>query len=226
VATQLPKVAKNAYPARPAIARQASNGDTTVTFTPSADLAEGAEHTVTVSGKQSAGGDTQQVGATFKFTTAAGEVVLTPLGLREQVLAELEAMLAGADKKSAKKIEQAIKHLEKGLDEKHWDADGNPSAKHGNKVFDADKQVINALTSKELDGDPSAGELVEELLDSARAVAQAAIDEAVSAGGKPKDIAKAGDELAKGDAERAKGKPEQAIDRYKSAWENALKAIR
>lgn len=46
-----------------------SNDDKTVTFTPSADLDEGTDYTVSVAGKQSAGGDNQQVNVSFSFTT-------------------------------------------------------------------------------------------------------------------------------------------------------------
>jgi glycosidase len=48
-----------------------SNASTTVTFTPTSPLAVDTEYTVVISGKQSAGGDNQQVSVSFSFTTAA-----------------------------------------------------------------------------------------------------------------------------------------------------------
>ena len=59
-----------------------------------------------------------------------------------------------------------------------------------------------------------------------QALAQIAIDDAVAAGGKTKEIEKAEKEMDKADEELVKGHFDHAIDKYKKAWEHALKAVK
>jgi VCBS repeat-containing protein len=300
-----------------------SDGDRTVTFTPSSALAGASEYTVTVSGKQSAGGDIQQVGVVFTFTTVSTEppnsapvatddeystdedaslevdapgvlandtdadedslsasvvdgpqhgsltldadgsfsytpdagffgtdtftyrasdgdavsaaatvtitvteVPPTPQEVHEDVLAELRSLLPTGDAKADRRLRRAVVELEKSLRPELWTAPDALDPRHGQKVFDADRAAIGALTSSELAGNSAVAALLEDLLGAVRALAQAAIDDAVAAGGRPRDLSRAMDELARGDSEVARGRFEQAVDRFKAAWESALKSTR
>ena len=64
------------------------------------------------------------------------------------------------------------------------------------------------------------------LVEASQAEAQDAIDVAIAADGKPKDIDKAQHELVKAQKELDKGKPNKAIDHYGHAWEKARKAVK
>ena len=68
--------------------------------------------------------------------------------------------------------------------------------------------------------------LVSLLVESSRAEAQAAIDAAIAAGGKPEKIDKAQQELVKAQKALDKGKPDKAIEHYRRAWEKARKAAK
>lgn len=87
------------------------------------------------------------------------------------------------------------------------------------KIGDAVKE----LTKAEKEGADVAN-LIEQLVELARAQAQAAIDDVVAAGGDPKEVDKALKELGKAQDELAKGKPDKAIDKYAKAWDRANKA--
>jgi|GEM_PF-4134521 len=73
--------------------------------------------------------------------------------------------------------------------------------------------------------DPALGQsLTEVLVESARDLAVGAIANAQAAGGDPGRIARARSELARGDAARQAGKYKKAVEAYKKAAEQALKA--
>ncbi|TET47383.1 T9SS type A sorting domain-containing protein [candidate division TA06 bacterium] len=57
-------------------------------------------------------------------------------------------------------------------------------------------------------------------------LARVAIDDAIAAGGKEKEIEKAEKEMGKAEEDKAKGKYHKAINHYKKAWEHACKAMK
>ena len=64
------------------------------------------------------------------------------------------------------------------------------------------------------------------LVEADSILARVAIDDAIAAGGKKKEIEKAEKEMAKAEMEKNKGKYDKAIDHYKKAWQHAIKATK
>ena len=58
-----------------------------------------------------------------------------------------------------------------------------------------------------------------------RQVAVAAINDAISAGGKQLQTARANEDLAGGDSDVAAGQFGSGIEHYREAWKHALKAV-
>ncbi|MFC1777526.1 hypothetical protein ACFL3I_09325, partial [Pseudomonadota bacterium] len=101
--------------------------------------------------------------------------------------------------------------------------DGDHLTSSGKKVFDEHKKAVRELM-KIKDSPSGVDDAIAALVAVDGALARTALDEAIAAGGDPSDIAKAEDEMAMADEEIAKGKFDKAIDHFKKAWENALKA--
>ena len=74
------------------------------------------------------------------------------------------------------------------------------------------------------------GELCERLIgmlvEADSILARIAIDDAIAANGKEKEIEKAEKEMAKAEKDKNKGKYDKAIDHYKHAWQHAQKAVK
>lgn len=147
----------------------------------------------------------------------------------------------------SKKIEKAIKEIEKSLDRKLWETDSTLTMK-GKKVFKEEskavKQLMKIVKKKNADRDvkDAALEGIGHLITADQALASTAIEMAiemakdagcsVEGNNDPeckkalKEIAKAGREMDKAQDEISKGKYHKAIDHYKKAWEHAQKAIK
>ena len=137
---------------------------------------------------------------------------------------ELANLIPTGDEKLDKDIEKALKHLDKGLEEKLWHPDGSRLTGKGKKVFDELKHTLKDLDK--LKTPPAAISTSIELLSKASGtLAQTVIYDAISAGAKGKDIDKATKELDKGDKELGNEKFDKAVDRYKKAWKTAWKAL-
>jgi len=70
--------------------------------------------------------------------------VIGPIDLKEQAVTDLEAAKTG-DKKTDKKIDDAIKHIQKSLEDKLWADELRLDTKHGKKVFDEEKKAIKDI---------------------------------------------------------------------------------
>tara|TARA_B100000315_G_scaffold260289_1_gene320595 strand:+ start:41 stop:2962 length:2922 start_codon:yes stop_codon:yes gene_type:complete len=144
----------------------------------------------------------------------------------------------------SKRIEKAIREINRSL-EKGWLDDGiHLDPKHGKKVFDREKHAVKELL--QLLKDEAKGK--DKVDDDAEAAAGAAIDDLIAADwllssvaleqarnavvNNPKkrkkvnhEIRKSEQEMTKAQKELDKGKPDKAIDYYKKAWEHAQHAI-
>jgi hypothetical protein len=172
----------------------------------------------------------------------------TPKGSKVSVVSDLSALLPTGDKKTDHCIEKAIEHIQRSLniDPKHpekepehpiWLDETTLDPKHGKKVFDEEKKAVKEL--EHIIKDKKAAQDVKDACQAAidalvaadKALAQTAIEEAIEAGGDPKEIAKAQDEMTKAQEEldhtKKDGIPDprydKAIDHYKKAWEHACK---
>jgi hypothetical protein len=137
---------------------------------------------------------------------------------------DLAAKQTTADKKDAKEIGEAIKHIDKSTDPELWNGDDRLDPKKGHKVFDEEKGAVKHLSKVE---NTDVSSEMDQLVDIDRRLAQRAIADAgaPSSSKGQKELAEANKELQKGDDERADGDLDKAIDHYKHAWEHAQKAI-
>ncbi|MFT5142994.1 MAG: YVTN family beta-propeller protein, partial [Thalassolituus oleivorans] len=169
---------------------------------------------------------------------------------RESIAAQLDLLEETAPKKDGKDYEKALKHAEANLDAKLWTEEANPSEKHGNKVFDNDKQILKALQKViERNGFETAiaaalteltVQLDRDIATLAIESAQADIDALVCDAGKKgqpkaskcdrqlesaqKELEKALAELDKAEDEIAQGDIDKAVDHFKMVWEHAAKS--
>ena len=178
--------------------------------------------------------DSDPVQVTITVTEADEAPEGNPAGAIAAVIEDLEDLLDSVGKN--KKLEKAIKELNRSRDPKLWVDDAHLDPKHGKKVFDRQRHAFKELMHlvkkpKGLDDDDveALEQAIDALLDANRQLAQTAIDDAPDPDDNKKaakELDKANDELEKGDEERAKGKFDKAIDKYKKAWEHAIKAAK
>ncbi|TET80968.1 T9SS type A sorting domain-containing protein [candidate division TA06 bacterium] len=154
--------------------------------------------------------------------------VYNPGSLKQDVIAELDT-LNPQSKGLAKKIKKAKKHIEKSLEEKRWLDETHLHHKHGSKVFHEEKKAVKDIKKLCKKGE-FPGEFCERLIgmlvEADSILARVAIDDAIAAGGKEKEIEKAEKEMAKAEKDKNKGKYDKAIDHYKHAWQHAMKAMK
>jgi hypothetical protein len=130
--------------------------------------------------------------------------------------------------KTVKKLDEAIYKLKKSLDPALWLDDSHLNPKHGNKVFDNEREGIKKLQElikdkKNTIPDDTLLGFIQCFTSVDRQLALTAIDEAAANGVKPMKIAKAREELAKGDEDAAEGDYDDAVEHYKHAWEQTGK---
>ena len=135
------------------------------------------------------------------------------------VLSEIDALLVDPDvsDKAVKSLNKSSKELTKALDQLE-------NGDVGNGLKSISKAIKELLKAAKEGADVL--DLIDHLVESSRAEAQAAIDAAIAAGGNPKDIDKAQAEMAKAQKELDKGKADKAVDKYSKAWDTARKATK
>jgi hypothetical protein len=178
------------------------------------------------------------VGTTLDFTpwltgAAPGGQCNGPLaamGTKQLVRDNLAGFSTG-DPATDKKIQEAVKHLDKSLAPSLWVDGSHLNLKDGGKVFDEEKAAVNQLM-KIKSPPQEVTDAIDMLVAVDRDLAQTAIDDVVVpiAGNQGEidkanaELAKANEEMAKAQTELDKGKPDNAIDHYKHAWEHARSA--
>jgi len=157
---------------------------------------------------------------TATFTLVSGQP--TPRALKEAALASLRLLLPTADKKEAKKIQDAIESLEKSLAPKLWADDSHLNEK-SEEVFRKEKEAVDKLGDIK-NPSPTITSVIDALVAADQLLARTAIDEERAAGGDAKKLADAEKEMEKAADEMAKGHPDKAIQHYEKAWKKAGKA--
>jgi hypothetical protein len=132
------------------------------------------------------------------------------------------------DKQDGKKLDEAIKHLTKSLDLELWIDETHLQTKHGDKVFNEEKDTVVKLLEllkdkKSTIPDATLQGFIDRLVSADKLLASTAISDA--AGGNAKKIDKANEELGKGDARILDGKFTDAIEHYRNAWKQAIEAM-
>ncbi len=139
------------------------------------------------------------------------------------------------DKKVDGLLDRAIKHLNKGLDDKLWLDNSNLDQKHGKKVFKEGKAAVKDL--QKLQKDKRATDSVQGTCEDISfkiaalngLLANIALNEAQRNGGTDKGslkkVAKAELEFNKGLDQLGEGKPDKAIGHFGKAWMHSQKVI-
>lgn len=157
-----------------------------------------------------------------------------PRALKQDAIEQLEGAKTG-DSKIDKKIDKAIKHIEKSLNDKYWLDESHLDPKYGKKVFYYEKKAVKYLQKLIKDKKTPDSvkdvcrEVIDELVEADNLLAHIAYEEAQAYSGHKKvdkELAKCEKEFEKAEEEIAKGHPDKAIDHYKKAWEHAQKAIK
>jgi hypothetical protein len=152
-----------------------------------------------------------------------------PKTIKQRVLQDLTALRASiTDKKDGDKLDEAIKHLTKSLEPELWVSETRLDPKHGEKVFQEEKDAVVKLLDlmkdkKSTIPDATLQGFINRLVSADRLLASGAINDA--AGGDVKKIDKANEELSKGDARVADSHFTDAIEHYRNAWKHALQAV-
>jgi hypothetical protein len=153
------------------------------------------------------------------------EVTKTARGLKESASADLASVIPTGSRTNDRRIQKAIRSIDKSLAPNRWLDDSYLDGKYGEKVFDDEKNAVKQLMRvngpAEADADAAIGKLVaaDDLL------ANAALDIAVATGGDRRDIAKAQSQLRYAARDIARHRYANAIDHYKKAWKYVIKAV-
>ena len=150
----------------------------------------------------------------------------------------------------SRRIEKAIREVQKSLEPRLWEDDLHLDTKHGNKVFDRERAAVRELMrvlrdnydddDRHRKNEVSAEALaaieaaIDDLVAADRILAQTALDDANAAEVQdPKrerqverELARALMDLNRGDSEQADDDHDDAIKKYKSSWRHSLKAIK
>ena len=178
--------------------------------------------------------DVSHPSQTVVFTDYQTGTDYSPSGVqfvKKDVLSHLIALRATiTDKSDGHKLDEAIKHLTKSLDLELWVDGTHLQAKHGEKVFNEEKDAVVKLLELLKDKKSTVDKLtlqdfINRLVDADKTLATVAYNDAVAAGGDAKKIAKANEELSKGDARALDGKFVDAIEHYRNAWKHAIEAV-
>ena len=155
-----------------------------------------------------------------------------PKTIKQNVLDDLTVLRATVtDKQDGKKLDEAIKHLTKSLDPELWTDETHLQAKHGDKVFNEEKDAVVKLLELIKDKKSAFYQsltlqgFIDRLVNADRLLVSAAIHDAVTAGGDVKKINKANEELSKGDARVSDNHFADAIEHYRNAWKHAIEAV-
>ena len=152
--------------------------------------------------------------------------------LAQGVLDDLKTLRSTVTRKQdGKKLDQAIDHLTESLAPELWLDGDHLQSKKGETVFQQAKDTVEKLRElvqdkKSTITDVTLNGFIDRLVSIDRALATIAINDAISGGGNAPKLAQAHSELAKGDADAAAGKSVNAIEHYRAAWANAIKALK
>ncbi len=146
----------------------------------------------------------------------------TPRSLKLETIDDLSALLPTGDKKDDKSVQKAIDRIEQSLNPAWWIDSATLDSKNGKHVFDRERQAVQELQKMSTVQVQSA---IDQIVEADRLLAQRQLDAAISGGGDAADIAKAQGNMADAVANAASGNFAKAVQDYKKAWQNAVKAL-
>ena len=150
--------------------------------------------------------------------------LVDPQGDKEDVAAELSALVPTGDKKTDRRLSAAAGYVDDSLNKDWWTSDQTITNK---KVFDFERKAIAQLGLVVASGVPEAGaaqSAIDVLVNADRQLAQIELIAAIDRGGKSSKIADAEAAMAEAAEYAALGLYNEAVNAYKSAWDAAHKA--
>jgi len=147
-----------------------------------------------------------------------------PMGDKEDVMANLGALLPTGDKNTDKRLNKAIDSIAESLDPAWWTSDQSITDK---KVFNNERAAVVQLELIVTSGVPEAGAAmaaIDVLLNADRQLAQIELIAAIVRGGDAFKIADAEAAMADAAALTALGLYNEAVNAYQAAWDAATKA--
>ncbi len=156
-------------------------------------------------------------GAIVSSTLVASADETTLRSERAAAVSDLEA-LSGFDSHDQKKLDRALRNLDKGLADKFWRADGEALVGKGEHVFRRDAKAIRELQKVD---DPAVDLIIDRIVAIDFDMARVAVDAAAAAGA---DTTKADRTMAKAAEAMADSDLSKAVDLYGRAWRHAARA--
>ncbi|MHC4093706.1 MAG: ExeM/NucH family extracellular endonuclease, partial [Planctomycetota bacterium] len=147
------------------------------------------------------------------------------MGIKEDVVDDLAALLPAGDKDTTKRIEKAIDQVGQSLNPSWWIS---VQTINNEKVFDRERKAVVQLELVVASGVPEAGAAqaaIDEIVEADRLLAQVAINLAIAGGGNTSNIAEALEEMALAADDIAAELFNEAVNHYKTAWDKATKAF-
>jgi hypothetical protein len=184
--------------------------------------ADDGTHTITVKIDDAA--------TSLNLTSATSTATVASVqSLAHDVLGQATALLAGASKADSNKLNDIVRKLNDSLDSALWVDGDHVDAKHGQQVFDSQKDAVgklmNLLGNKKSEiPDATLQSMIDDIVHVARIVAERAVADAIAASGDPEKIAQAQDELDEANAQLAAGNFAAAIQNFRQAWKKAQQA--
>ncbi|MEW6196883.1 MAG: Calx-beta domain-containing protein [Bacteroidota bacterium] len=163
--------------------------------------------------------------------SVAATFIQNSYSLLQGILHDLISLRSTITRKDdLKKIDEAIKYLNKALDTDYWVDGDHLQSQKGEKIFDKTKDAVNKLSDlmKEKKSSIAPGVLqgfIDRIVQVDRILATIAINDAVNLGGDTNDITKANEELSKGDNKILNAKYESGIEHYRKSWGKAIKSL-
>jgi PKD repeat protein len=166
----------------------------------------------------------------LNLTTATSTATVASVqSLSQDVLAQAAALLAGASKPDSAKLKDVVKKLDDSLDPGLWVDGDHLDPKHGQKVFDSQKDAVAKLmdllkNKKSAIDDAALQAMIDDVVHVAQILAERAVSDAVAASADPQKIAQAQNELDDANARLAAGDFAGAIQSFRQAWKKAQQA--
>ena len=153
---------------------------------------------------------------------------VAPRDLKNGALTELSACtVPTGDSETARHLSSAIRNIQKSLAPSLW-LDDSHLKKCGELVFEYEEEAVEALLDIVGDGGAcalDAQNAIDDLVLADELLARIAITEAITGGGRDRDIASAQASLARGVDALTKGKFHQSMDFFEHAWIDAQHSL-
>ncbi len=144
------------------------------------------------------------------------------------VIDDMNALLPASDRATTRNIETVVDRLEDALDSRNWAGESFLADGRGSQPFARARQSIVQLENLVRRGAPESADAqiaITALVALAEAWASDAIDLAEANDGDARRLANARKDYAKAESDLSVGRPANAINDFRNAWSDAIKAL-